>query len=168
MSFTLNQLPIISTHSLIRSKYSYLSTPISFPENSPVTKQEFADECNINILMSRYQTTGEMPNINEVAPQYIDVSGIEFQDSMNFVAGAQSLFNQLPSTVRTRFHNDPSRFLDFCSNENNREEMAQMGLLKPRAEWVDPTLGLQKQIVPEAISKEMTAGLKGGEKSVVE
>lgn len=168
MSFNLNQLPTISTHSTIRSKYSYKSTPISFPENSPVTKQEFKDECDINILMSRYQTTGEMPNINEVAPQYLDVSGIEFQDSMNFIAGAQSLFNQLPSNVRSRFFNDPGLFLDFCSNENNRSEMASMGLLKPRAEWADPTLGLEKKTDPAAISKEMQAGLKGGENSATE
>ena len=57
---------------------------------------------------------------------------------MQFVAGAQTLFNEMPSSIRNRFSNDPAHFLDFCSNENNRAEMHEMGLLKPQSEWVIP------------------------------
>lgn len=111
---------------------------ISFPENSPYTKQEFKDESDINKIMARYAYSGELPNIIERAPQYLDVTGIDFQNSMQFVAEAQTLFNELPSAIRNRFDNQPALFLDFCSNPANREEMAQMGLLKPKTEWIVP------------------------------
>lgn len=121
---------------------------ITFPEDSPYTKQSFKDECDINKLMARYQATGELPVINERAPMYLDVTGIDFQESMNFISGAQTLFNELPSGVRARFHNDPAQFLDFTSDPKNHEELAKMGLLRPQSEWVDPNMYVKK---PEPI-----------------
>lgn len=134
-----NPRPITTNDYQIKSAYSQKSrVSISFPADSEYTKQEFKDECDINILMSKYQATGQMPVINQTAPQYLDVSGIDYQDSMQFIAGAQTLFNELPSSVRSRFQNDPAQFLDFTSNENNRLEMAEMGLLKPQNQWAIP------------------------------
>lgn len=109
--------------------------PLTFAENSRWTKQSFKDECDINNVMGRYLSTGELPVINQQAPQYLDVTGIEYQNAMEFIAGAQTLFNELPSGVRTRFANDPAQFLDFCSDEKNRGEMAQMGLLSDEATY---------------------------------
>lgn len=103
---------------------------ISFAENSRWTKQSFRDECDINNVMARYQSSGELPAINQTAPQYLDVTGLDYQQAMETVAGAQSLFNDMPSSIRNRFQNDPSLFLDFCSDERNRDEMAQLGLLR--------------------------------------
>lgn len=139
MSSQNKQRPISTQQPLIKSTYSPKPRySISFPADSLHTKQEFKDECDINVLMSKYQSTGQMPVLNERAPQYLDVTGIDYQTSMEFVAGAQTLFNELPSRIRERFSNDPAQFLDFCSNENNRPEMAELGLLKPQAEWAVP------------------------------
>lgn len=123
---------------------------LTFPEDSPYTKQEFKDECDINILLSRYMSTGEIPNLNERAPQYLDVTGMDFQTHMEFVAGAQTLFQELPSAIRNRFSNSPAEFLDFCSQEKNRPEMAEMGLLKPPAEWATPPTPPAAPAAPEA------------------
>lgn len=113
---------------------------VSFPEFSPVTKQEHKDECDINFIMGRYLTSGQVPAVNQLAPQYLDVSaGTDFQSAMQFVAGAQSLFNELPVHLRTRFSNDPRQFVDFCSNPANRDEMQTLGLLKPAQEIVVKT-----------------------------
>lgn len=111
---------------------------LSFPQNSPVTKQSFAAECDINTIMSRYQSTGEMPVINQVAPQYLDLDQSDFQSAMEVVAGAQSLFADLPSAIRTRFHNDPGEFLAFTSDPSNRAEMHALGMLRPEAAAVLP------------------------------
>lgn len=149
--------PTSQTHSFIRSRFSEkVPVIITFPKNSPYTKQEFADECNINILLARYMATGEMPAINEAAPQYLDATGHDYQEAMNFIAGAKTLFNELPSHLRLRFDNDPAAFLEFTSQEKNRDEMLELGLLKPRNEWVDPSLGLPKQNTPASISEELT------------
>ncbi|AXH74044.1 MAG: internal scaffolding protein [Microviridae sp.] len=134
-----NLRPISTLNSFIQSNYSPKTRlSLTFPAISPHTKQEFKDECDINILMSKYQSTGQMPILNQSAPQYLDCTGFEFQSSMEFVAGAQSMFNELPSHLRNRFQNDPGTFLDFCSDENNRPEMLKLGLLKPQTEWADP------------------------------
>lgn len=129
----------VSQLSYFRSAYSpKICIDMVFPENSPYTKQEFADECNINILMSKYQSTGEMPVLNQSSPQYLDVTGVQFQESMQFVAGAKSMFMELPSSLRSRFHNDPAQFLDFVSNPSNRDEMASLGLLKQKPDVTVP------------------------------
>lgn len=125
----------VSVHNFIRSAYSRVSrVSVTFPSQSIYTRQEFKDECDINVLMRRYQSTGELPHLNTGTPQFLDVSAsLKFQDSMNFVAEAQSMFNELPSFVRDRFYNDPSQFLAFCSDDSNRQELAKMGLLSPEA-----------------------------------
>lgn len=106
---------------------------MTFAENSPHTRQEFKDEADINTIMARYQRTGELPQLNLTAPQYLQLDGATFQEHMEFVAEAQSMFEELPSRIRNRFDNDPAKFLDFTSNENNRQELARMGLLSASA-----------------------------------
>jgi len=142
--------PIDETPLLSLSGYSPRKRlQITFSENSPFTKQEFKDECDINVLMSQFIRNGQIPALNQIAPQYLDVTGIEYQESMNLIAGAKSLFNELPSSLRVRFDNDPGQFLDFCSQEKNREEMSQLGLLKPQNEWVVPINSIQPQNDPK-------------------
>jgi len=130
---------------------------ISFPENSPWTKQSHKDECDINQIMSRYIATGELPNIAERAPQYLDVTGIEFQASMDFIAGANSLFHEMPSSIRNRFENSPALFLDFCSQEKNRPELAEMGLLKPIVAPVIPNPTPVQNISSEPLKTDSAA-----------
>nr|QJB19140.1 MAG: internal scaffolding protein [Microvirus sp.] len=112
---------------------------ISFPPDSKVTKQSFGPECDINTIMARYQSTGEMPVLNQVAPQYLDLDQTDFQAAMEVVAGAQSLFADLPSAIRTRFHNDPGEFLAFTSNPANRPEMQALGMLSAAASIPSPS-----------------------------
>ncbi|AXH73767.1 MAG: internal scaffolding protein [Microviridae sp.] len=117
-----------------RSAYSTkLKQSISFPDSSPHTRQEFKDECDINNIMRQYLTTGEFFHINETAPQYLDCTGEDFRASMDYIAGAFSMFEELPSSVRMQFDNDPAEFLEFCSHEKNRPELAAMGLLSDEA-----------------------------------
>lgn len=110
-----------------------LKQTISFPEESPYTRQEFKDECDINTIMAQYIQTGEFFHLNESAPQYLDCTGEDFRSAMDYVAGAFSMFEELPSKVRAQFDNDPATFLDFASQEKNRPELAEMGLLSPEA-----------------------------------
>lgn len=93
-------------------------------------KQSFKDECNINNIVSKYQKTGAVTHFNKNAPRYEDASGADFQDAMNLVTSTQQLFNELPSSLRARFANDPSQFLDFVQDPRNADEMAELGLRK--------------------------------------
>lgn len=106
-------------------------TAITFPKNSRWTKQSFKDEADINVLMGRYLSTGEVPALNVVAPQYLDACGLDFQAMQNQVIEASELFMSIPSAIRARFGNDPAQFLDFVGNPENKAEMYKLGLLRP-------------------------------------
>jgi len=128
-----NRTPLLPP-STIRSFLSEkLKLDLLFPENSPHTDQSFKAESDINTIMARYQSTGEMPLINQSYPQYLDVTQQDFQEHMNVIAGANQMFSQLPSKIRDRFGNDPAAFLGFVSDADNRSEMARMGLFTPEA-----------------------------------
>lgn len=106
---------------------------LKFPRDSRWTKQSFKDEADINTLMARYLSTGEMPVINQVAPQYLDATGMDFQAMQDQVVQARELFMALPSALRSRFANDPGQFLEYVADPANRPEMSKLGLLKPDA-----------------------------------
>lgn len=110
-----------------------LSVSLTFPVDSLVTDQSFKDECDINTIMARYQSTGELPVLNGTQGQWLDVTEMDFQNHMNFLLEAQQLFDDLPSAIRDRFGNDPGAFLGFCSDPDNRPELARMGLLTPES-----------------------------------
>lgn len=104
------------------------------PDVSPYTDQSFRDEADINTIMARYQSTGEMPILNEMNPQFLDVDeGMDFQTHMDFILDAQDMFDQLPSRIRDRFGNNPGAFLEFSTSPDNRLELAKMGLLNDEA-----------------------------------
>lgn len=98
------------------------------------TKQSFKDECDINIIMKRFERTGTLNWVNRHSPQYGDVSGLEFQTAMDIVAAGKSAFAALPARIRDRFRNDPAQFLDFVQNPANAAEAAELGLLSPEGE----------------------------------
>lgn len=110
-----------------------LQVSIEFPESSPYTDQSFREECDINTIMARYQSTGELPQINASHPQYLDVTEMDFTDHMNAINEARNLFDALPSKIRDRFANNPAEFLEFTADPQNRPELARMGLLTPEA-----------------------------------
>jgi phage internal scaffolding protein len=94
------------------------------------TKQSFRDECDINNILRQFNVTGQLP-VGSVQPQYGDFSGItDYQSALNRVMAAQDSFLQLPAKIRAKFDNDPAVFLDFASDEANKDEMKALGLLR--------------------------------------
>ncbi|QCQ85105.1 internal scaffolding protein [Blackfly microvirus SF02] len=135
MSFNKNnRTPLVEIQTRFKSAYSPKNQiKLEFPIQSPYTRQEYKQECDINHIMAQYEHTGLLPHINEAAPQYMDCTGQDFRQHMDYIAGAFSLFEELPSRIRDKFGNDPAEFLDFCSHDKNRPELAEMGLLSPDA-----------------------------------
>lgn len=92
------------------------------------TKQSFAAECDINNIMSKFQKTGAIQHLSRYAPQYGEISSRDFKESMDIVTAANSMFADLPSSLRERFANDPSKFLEFVGDRRNVDEMIELGL----------------------------------------
>lgn len=95
-----------------------------------LTKQAFKDECDINNIMRKYQTTGLVSHFAKGEPKYGDFSNsVDYHEAMNQVLAAQDAFMALPSSIRARFSNDPGYLLDFVSDPNNRDEAVRLGLI---------------------------------------
>lgn len=111
------------------------------------TRQEFKDEADINVIMSRYQATGLPPGyVNQAEPQYGDITQIDYMSSLNTVRAATEAFQALPARLRDRFSNDPSNFISFVNDEGNRAEAEKLGLV-PKKEAA-PAAPILKTEVP--------------------
>lgn len=98
-----------------------------------VTKDSFAEECDINTIVRRFGLTGELP-VNVRAPMYGDFTeAMDYRSALDAVMAAQESFMALPADVRQRFGNDPASFVDFCSDPRNRDEAVKLGLVLPSA-----------------------------------
>lgn len=100
-----------------------------------LTKQEFKDECDINVIMKRYEKDGFLAHFNKYQGQYGDfLDAPEFHEAQNKVLVATEMFMSLPAAIRSRFDNDPGAFLDFVGDPANGKELVELGL----ARAVDP------------------------------
>lgn len=96
-----------------------------------LVSQEFKDECDINFLMKKYKANGVIKQSLK-PPFYGDFASIpDYQEAMNIVNEANTLFSSMSSDVRKRFDNDPAKFLEFCNNPDNGDELIKLGLREP-------------------------------------
>lgn len=96
------------------------------------TRQEFADECDINVLMERYERTGVINHYNAKPPAYLDVTEVpDLHSALAVMDEAQAAFMTLSAKVRREFDNDPLQFVEFASDPANLEQMREWGLAPP-------------------------------------
>ncbi|WNK12440.1 MAG: internal scaffolding protein [Microvirus sp.] len=123
--------PNMQTSTPLRFRHAYgprFAVRISFTGPGR-TKQEFKDECDINVLMAKYLRTGQMDHVNTLLPQFEDVTDIDFQSAQNLIADAMSLFEGIPSAIRNRFDNQPGKLLDWVHDPKNAKEASDLGFL---------------------------------------
>lgn len=100
-----------------------------------LTRQEFAAECDINVIMEKYQKTGMLPANNAGRePMYVDFTSMpnNLMDTMRMFDDAQTAFMTLPAGVRREFENDPARFVDFAGDPANMDKLREWGLAAPK------------------------------------
>lgn len=94
------------------------------------TQEQFAEECDVNHIISRYKKTGEITHRARKAGVYADISEIsDYHTMVNRVADAQKAFYTLSAEVRRRFNDDPGALIEFLQDSNNREEAIKLGLI---------------------------------------
>lgn len=98
----------------------------------PRTKQSFRDECDINQVMARFESTGVLDvglvQRRQGAFGYFG-DGIDFLTANLALLEARAAFGTLSAKVRDRFRNDPARLLDFLADPENRKEAEELGLV---------------------------------------
>lgn len=133
---TLNQTHIkLSPHlkPKIRSNYDYSLRVQQWNTEPSLTVQDAKDECDINLILARFEKTGVLEHTKNAQPQYGDFTDIpHYQESLNMALKAQNMFMDLPAGIRAKFQNDPMNFLQFANNPENQEAMIDMGLATRR------------------------------------
>lgn len=133
----------------------YVERPAEIDYSSDVggpslTRQEFADECDINKIMAQYERTGTVSHQNQRAPMYLDLESVpDLAEALRIVDEAQIAFMSLPATVRREFDNDPVKFVAYVQNGDDEalKRMREWGLAEPekveeppmRVEVINPT-----------------------------
>lgn len=98
-------------------------------------KQSFKDDCDINVIMSRYEKAGQLPLSDDVPAMFGDFSdGATFHDVMNRIRKAEEAFLTVRGEVRAMFDNDVGKFLDFVVNPANAEKLVELGLAVKKPE----------------------------------
>lgn len=101
-----------------------------------LTRQEFAEECDLNALMARYEKSGVWPGpMPGTAPAYFDAADVptDFREVMDAMNEAQVAFMSLPAVVRREFDNDPAAFVEYAQSGGDEvvKRMREWGLCAP-------------------------------------
>lgn len=131
-----------------------------------LVQQDFKDEADINVLVRRFTDVDLMPGARDkMQATYGDFTNIpDFFEANLIVSEANEAFMALPATIREDFDNDPGKFLAWCSDPNNRDQMRELGLLLPKDDdsvvaSLDTNEGDANDVIddaPEGDSKEGT------------
>ncbi|QCQ84717.1 internal scaffolding protein [Blackfly microvirus SF02] len=130
--------------------------PVDFSTTGPsATRQEFAEECDINILMAQYETTGTINHFNTGQPQYLDLTDVpDLQQSIDLMREAETAFMRLPAKTRATFDNNAVAFVDFAQDPANIETMREWGLARP----AEPTGALKTEPATIPAASPASAG----------
>lgn len=97
-----------------------------------LAKQEFKQECDINVILARYD---ESPRARPGAPvlrfgEFAEAPE-DFLAAQLLVKEAEEKFEALPAAVRERFGHSPVQLLRFLSDPLNVDEARKLGLVNP-------------------------------------
>ena len=127
----------MAKHGVLPDRYSAFypdRLEMNFEDSSPsMTRQEFADECDVNKIMERYEKGGMFPPMDpNREPMYLDFVGMpDLQQALACMMDAEEAFMRLPAVVRKEFDNDAMRFVEYAQNGDNLEQLRKWGLAEP-------------------------------------
>lgn len=104
-----------------------------------MTQQSDKDDADINVIVSRFHKTGQMPQVQRPAMYGDFTDALDFRACQEHLHTANQSFAELPAKIRKRFHNDPAEFIEFMNDPDNAEEMIKLGLAtKPKKDEHTP------------------------------
>lgn len=118
--------------------------PVGVHFNKPsLTQQQFKDEADLNNIVDRNMQLKNPEfitklhlmggSVNKNEPIYGDFTTVtDYASALNMVDKARADFMSLPSNVREYFGNNPSKLMEFVSNEANYEKGVELGIFKKK------------------------------------
>jgi hypothetical protein len=95
-------------------------------------QEQFADACQTDTIIRKYNTMGVNPFIASGGSQYLDTTEIpSFVVAQNSQVKVREYFEGLPSDIRLEFNNDPMQFAEVVSDPKNADYLREIGVLAP-------------------------------------
>lgn len=105
------------------------------------TKQEYADQVDVNKIIAKYKKTQDPSLLAGKTGVYADLTEIkDYQTHLSSVIKADEAFMALPSLIREKFSNDPSKLISFLADPSQKDESIRLGLRVQPKDWVDPNV----------------------------
>lgn len=113
----------------------------TYNDEESLTKQEFKDDADINIIMERFLRNGSLPP--PVLPEhFLDLSERPtYFDTQQRLAEASKTFYMLDAQLRAKHLNDPNRWADAvvkAVDTNDREALRALGVEVPPEKPQEP------------------------------
>lgn len=114
------------------TKYNPPKIPGFSSEMESKVQEQFADACQTDTIIRKYNTMGVNPFIASGSSQYLDTTQIpDFVCAQNAQVKVKEFFDGLPSDIRLEFNNDPMQFAEVVSDPRNAEYLRDIGVLEP-------------------------------------
>lgn len=114
------------------TKYNPPQIPGFSSEMDSKVQEQFADACQTDTIIRKYNMMGVNPFISAGGSEYLDTTQIpSFVAAQNAQVKVKEYFEGLPSDIRLEFNNDPMQFAEVCSDPRNAEYLREIGVLAP-------------------------------------
>lgn len=103
----------------------------TYNTEASMTQQADAKDADINVIMAKYQVTGQMPQVL-MQPLFGDFTETpDYRKAVEIIREAEEAFLEIPAKIRAQFGNDPGEFIKFATDPANKQELTKLGLTKP-------------------------------------
>lgn len=114
------------------TKYNPPKVPGWNSDQESKVQEQFADACQTDTIIRKYNMMGVNPFIASGSSQYLDTTEIpSFVAAQNAQVRVKEYFEGLPSDIRLEFNNDPMQFAEVVSDPRNAEYLREIGVLAP-------------------------------------
>lgn len=133
------------------TKYNPPKIPGWNSEQESKVQEQFADACQTDTIIRKYNTMGLNPFIATGSSQYLDTTQIpDFFVAQNAQVKVKEFFEGLPADIRLEFDNDPMQFAEVVSDPQNADYLREIGVLEP----LPPEAEGEKQPVSSGVNSE--------------
>ncbi len=129
----------------IRSAYDGSRVEVLTVSGDSMTRSEFADELDINKIVSRYAGDGQLPQTTADA-RYGDVSEVsDYKSALDFVFASKDKLRDLPDAAREQLAADPEDYWRRLDAAEDRDGLVELGLVEA---IVEPVVPVPEPVVP--------------------
>ncbi len=124
----------------IRSAYDGSRVDIIVGGGESKTREAFADELDINMIVERYARGGQLP-LTAADARYGDVADVsDYKSALDFVYASKDKLSDLPDAARQKLLLDPEAYWMQLEAAEDRDALVDLGLLEALPPVVEPVV----------------------------